>query len=404
MWNEMRLMFSNSGMRNINVNEPGTDLYYWPDEQTKKVFVIWMISDRKMREMNRMEYQEHLSSIRGRFQGHCAGVRITSVFLTSGVSYADILTANMDPKQFGFYIVNPVRREINVDPYQQYNPMQSLTEALARMVLEEGKQPLSEMQGLPDWQNPELWEMETRDNRKDVKNWYSGRKRALSCVVTKALIAANVVCYFITAMITAYEQWKQPSYVNIFDPDSVKRYVTPSWLEWGGASAETVFGNGQFYRLVTSCFLHANLAHILGNMIFLLAFGDIVEGYLKKAKYFTMYMIAGVCSVLGAVTFRYFTGDAEVLGIGASGAIYGVMGALAMMMIKHPKLRKTSTGMPIWALPAYVVYSILEPVVVGMITGFESNIDFAAHVSGFICGAAFFYIMDLKNKPLKAEA
>lgn len=406
MWNEMRQMFSNSGMRNINLNEPGTDLYYYADATSETVALIWMISDRKMRDMNRMEYQEHLSAIQARFRGHCRGVRITSLFLTAGVAYADILTAGMDPKSFGFYVINPIKREIHVDPNQEYNTLAGMTEPLARMVLQEGTKAPADMMQVYDWNNPDLWEMEIRNDKKNVNDWYSGRRGKLECKVTKALIAINVICFIICLFAQVIEEASRPRYSPIFyrDTDSLREYLTPAWLKWGGASSETVLSNGEFYRLVTACFLHANLGHILGNMIFLLAFGDIVEKYLRRVKYFILYMLAGVLSILGAVTFRYFFGDPEILGIGASGAIFGVMGALAMMMICHPKLRKTSNGMPIWALPAYVVFSIAEPILVGMITGVESNTDFAAHVCGFISGAAIFFIMDRLRKPAQAEA
>jgi len=79
---------------------------------------------------------------------------------------------------------------------------------------------------------------------------------------------------------------------------------------------------GALWMLVTSMFLHANPAHLGGNLLFLLIFGTSLEEQVSRKKWLTMYLLSGVT---GSIAFLFLGGDA--IGVGASGAIWGLLAA-----------------------------------------------------------------------------
>jgi len=123
-------------------------------------------------------------------------------------------------------------------------------------------------------------------------------------VVTPALIAINVVVFFVMAVIA------------LRDPDSVDRIERAAWV-WRLEP--------DWYRLITSAFLHAGFMHIAGNMLFLWVFGPPVEDRLGRWWFLAFYLGAAVVSGLAHIA----TDRAPA--IGASGAIAGVAGAFLVL-------------------------------------------------------------------------
>ena len=100
-----------------------------------------------------------------------------------------------------------------------------------------------------------------------------------------------------------------------------------------GLLPEAVF-NGQYDRLFTSMFLHADLAHIGSNMFALFCMGYVFEqrsGKHRHLKMLVTYFVSGICGSLLVL----FTSEPEITTVGASGCIFGVMGAAFIMMIKY---------------------------------------------------------------------
>src|ERR1035438_4682997 len=83
--------------------------------------------------------------------------------------------------------------------------------------------------------------------------------------------------------------------------------------------------------LVTSMFMHASFLHIVGNMIFLWAFGKSLEDAMGHVKFFSFYML---CGIVAGIVQMYCSQDSRVPTVGASGAIAGVMGAY---LLKFPR-------------------------------------------------------------------
>ncbi len=104
-----------------------------------------------------------------------------------------------------------------------------------------------------------------------------------------------------------------------------------SFIDRYAMHPDLVHRQGQYYRAVTAMFLHANFLHILFNMIALLIVGPAVEVLLGKARFLALYLIAG----LGGSVASYLLGPHLDYGLGASGAIMGVMGAYVVVGLRR---------------------------------------------------------------------
>lgn len=145
-------------------------------------------------------------------------------------------------------------------------------------------------------------------------------------------------------------------------------------VRWG-SNAGPLTLHGQWWRLVTSMFLHGGLLHIGFNMLVLWQAGRLVERMFGSARFLALYMIAGVCGSLASVLWNPYVNS-----VGASGAIFGIIGGL-FAFIRRPDsgvpgtvvkdLRGSLSGFLIFNLVAGLVYP---------------HTDNAAHIGGLVGG------------------
>ena len=126
--------------------------------------------------------------------------------------------------------------------------------------------------------------------------------------VTRALVVANVFIYLITV---AQGAGLNSPGGKLFD----------KWLLFGPYVAD-----GQWWRLITSAFLHASILHIALNMLALWWLGSMVEQLLGHGRYLALYFAAGLAGAAGALLVTPLQPT-----VGASGAIYGILGALLIL-------------------------------------------------------------------------
>ena len=138
-----------------------------------------------------------------------------------------------------------------------------------------------------------------------------------------------------------------------------------------GVGVNYLISDGQWWRLFTPMFLHGGIMHLLFNMFSLFLFGPELEKIAGKARFLTIYLLAGVFGNI-ATFFLQGPGYASV---GASGAIFGILGAFGALVYytKHilPQLRQII--LPI--LGVSIVMTFLQP-----------NINATAHITGLIVG------------------
>lgn len=154
------------------------------------------------------------------------------------------------------------------------------------------------------------------------------------------------------------------------------------------AAIPPLIADGEYYRLITPMFLHSTdfLLHIVFNMFVLYIYGPNVEQAFGKIRFLVMYLI---CGFTGSVA-SYAFGPCFVSGVGASGAIFGLVGILIAYLYN----RRSQTMMQ-----AYM-RNLLTFVGINMILGFViAGIDWRAHVGGLVGGLVLGAGFDQGGKP-----
>jgi membrane associated rhomboid family serine protease len=166
-------------------------------------------------------------------------------------------------------------------------------------------------------------------------------------VLTRLLVAVNVIAYL----------WEQVAGIDRAE----QRY---------GLIGQYVLA-GQWYRIFTSAFMHANLMHIAFNMFALYQVGTFVELIYGTPRMAMIYLVA---LLGGGAAVTYFAPD--VVTVGASGAIFGLFGALAIAGFRLGKpgrdIMRQTTGI------------IVINLVIGFLPG--TNISIDAHIGGLVAG------------------
>ncbi len=194
-----------------------------------------------------------------------------------------------------------------------------------------------------------------------------------SVSVTFILILINVIAFIFFATLMA---------LNVLSLDFVA--LKPSNITQGK----------YLWTFVTSMFMHGGLFHIFANMFSLFFIGSLVERLLGRKRYFYFYMIsgllAGVFFVLSSKLI--FTGDFNTFAVGASGALFGIVGLLVLLT---PNLPVFIFFIPIPVKMKYAGLGILVVLWFISIAG-DVPIGNTAHLGGFVVGIA--YGLYLRNK------
>jgi membrane associated rhomboid family serine protease len=141
------------------------------------------------------------------------------------------------------------------------------------------------------------------------------------------------------------------------DPTITTRYgLVPLFVE-----------QGQYERLITAAFLHANVLHLATNMLSLYIIGAPLERVLRAGKYLTIYLL----SALGGSLLSLWLSPQYSIGVGASGAIFGLFGAL---LILRRQVGAEASGLVVLiGLNLFITFAI-------------PNISWQAHVGGLVTG------------------
>ena len=186
--------------------------------------------------------------------------------------------------------------------------------------------------------------------------------------ITRGIIAINIIMYIVTAYL---------SYVyangSIFNSDTRVLILL-------GAKVNELIAKGQYFRLVSCMFLHGGIVHVGVNMYSLYAIGPMVEKVYGKAKYIAIYFVSGICaSILSYIC-------STSVSIGASGAIFGLLGAVLVFAIKSKG--KAGSGF---------IRSILSVIFINIFIGVAlPNIDNFGHIGGLIGGMLIAFLVTFR--------
>ena len=149
-----------------------------------------------------------------------------------------------------------------------------------------------------------------------------------------------------------------------------------AWLYGAGAMYwPAVMESGQYYRLLTSMFLHADSTHLVNNMLILFLIGSRLEKVVGKVRFLVVYFLSGILA--GVVSMGYnMWQERLVLAVGASGAVFGLVGALVWVVIAHRGRVQDLTVRQMMLFTALSLYG-----------GFaDYQTDNAAHLGGLVVG------------------
>ena len=163
--------------------------------------------------------------------------------------------------------------------------------------------------------------------------------------------------------------------VNVYLNSKTGRY----WLDNLAQQRDLIIRFGQYYRIFSAMWVHADLTHLLSNMLFLVIFGLLVENRYSIFQYLIIYFVSGLLGNLVSLISLPPT----VLSLGASGCIFGLMGAYYISFISYDK--------------KFILYAIISSMImVGFSIG--TNVNSWAHLFGAIGGLLLGWIFTQYNK------
>lgn len=137
--------------------------------------------------------------------------------------------------------------------------------------------------------------------------------------------------------------------------------------------------NGEVWRLFTGMFVHANIAHIVGNMLFLFIYGLRAEDMFDVKEYLLIYFMSGLAG--GLLTLFLWP---DILSVGASGAIFGMIGATMVYL-------RRAIGQSIITALMFVFFLF--------VFNFGPNVNYLAHLGGLAVGLLIGYVLAATRKP-----
>ncbi|RLF27254.1 MAG: hypothetical protein DRN01_02910 [Thermoplasmata archaeon] len=183
--------------------------------------------------------------------------------------------------------------------------------------------------------------------------------------MTFAIILANLLVFFISSVYTK----------EIL----VELGFSPIYLSQGYAI--------NLFTLFTSMFVHAGYLHILGNMLVLFFIGTAFEQRVGSKRFLTIYLITGVC---GALTFSLVNWGSPTLLVGASGAIFGILGAFAAAYPRDEVMMPIPVGIMfitrMKVVTAAIIFALFETLLVFLSPYLQDNTAHFAHLGGLVSG------------------
>jgi rhomboid protease GluP len=177
--------------------------------------------------------------------------------------------------------------------------------------------------------------------------------------MTQVFAATCIIVYL--AMVATGVHWLWPTQTNLVD--------------WGANQGVGVAISQQYWRLFTSVFLHGGMIHLATNMWSLVVIGPLVERLYGNLAFTVIYLAAGVGGAIASLTASPLR-----VGVGASGAICGVLGGLVAFLIVHRR------AIPKAILKSFRGSLLLVVILMAILGYMVPNIDQEAHAGGFVTG------------------
>lgn len=192
-----------------------------------------------------------------------------------------------------------------------------------------------------------------------IRDWKPKKNGFALTPVNMAIVALNVLCFILVIVLNG-------GYAATLDSDTMLRM---------GALSYDTFTSGKWYQIITSMFLHFGITHLFNNMILLIYAGCQLEQMVGKIRYLLLYMGSGIVGNAASLWYYHSIGEYAV-SAGASGAIFGVIGALLVILAWNRTNNAETTPRRLFFLAFITIYY-------GMTT---IGVDNTAHIGGLISG------------------
>ncbi len=174
--------------------------------------------------------------------------------------------------------------------------------------------------------------------------------------ITISLIIINVIIFFIMEFVGATSS-------------------AAAMIEYGAVYPTFIKEGGEYWRFLTATLMHFDFDHLLNNMVMLGVSGHILERAVGKCKFLILYFAAGIGGCMLSYTQMIHSGEYAVAA-GASGSIFGIIGALAWILVIHKGRYETLNGRG-------MIMMIILSLFYGASAG---DVDNWGHIGGFIMG------------------
>ena len=356
--------FSDRGFMKVTLNAAGMDLYYLEKEGAASL--VWMIQGTGL--TSEAYHNSHLK-IKGSFESKGIAVRgMITLFLTNDPQSASAIARGTD-----FWVIDEQygRLVIYEDMPEDFVGIRLPIEKMISMFAADRLRMAEEAEAAENSGRNYAGKRMRRE-----KTWGAGSNiRFFRPWITYALILVNVVISIVSEILLSSE-------------------AQENFFMWGADNAVKVFEDHEFYRLVTSMFMHFGFDHLIGNMIVLFATGELLEMYLGRVKYLILYFAGGIIAGLGSC-YYYYGANPNSLSAGASGAIMALLGAFGFLAFSERDRLGGDLKARMLLFVVYILYSTI-----GNFS--EEGVDNAAHLTGLFAGvvicAALNLIGNLKKK------
>lgn len=350
MEDRLSISLSNIGYRRIDSNAQGIYLFYRVEEN--ELSIVSVIHAITGKELTVVQYEHILEQIKDNFRkSYQHELRLLSLIITGNPSEAKHLCA--EAKQDSHWIIDLETNRLMIYESQSSN-FEGLREMLEQLLTGEQEESFGTGIAHPDY------EALQRQRRMQMNQPPSGVKFTL---INSIIIGLNIIIFLFTQLAPAFGGKEM-------------------MLEKGALSWYYVKEYKEYYRIFTSMFLHSGWSHLINNMIVLLFVGGNLERAAGKIRYLIIYFGAGIVAGISSISYNMWKEYSQIsfenttISIGASGAIFGVVGAiLFIVVINRGKLNEISTRQMI----LFVVLSLYSGII-------NAQIDQAAHLGGFVAG------------------
>jgi rhomboid protease GluP len=147
-----------------------------------------------------------------------------------------------------------------------------------------------------------------------------------------------------------------------------------------GVGINFLISDGEWWRLLTPMFLHGGIMHLLFNMFSLFIFGPELEKIAGKARFLTIYMLAGTFANIAT----FFLQAPEYTSLGASGAIFGILGAFGALVYYTKRILPQLRQIILPIIVISIVMTYIQP-------GINTTAHITGLVVGFLIGLSYFH-------------